>query len=176
MCTYYEVLEISWPMLSWSYDIFNPSETGPCSFVAWRLKCPSNTFMKTTEAWAHQRKLWVKLSNFHSNVADTICSCQLHNKSGLGLVIRADSRFEPSQCETSLQSNVVSHWLGRISPVFWRGASYVSNHYMYICWRNKLTSMLLLYRDRDCTTSKWLYFNYLVYYIYWVVSCSLVER
>ena len=25
---------------------------------------------------------------------------------------RADSRFAPSQCETSLQSNAISHWLG----------------------------------------------------------------
>ena len=28
------------------------------------------------------------------------------------LYIRADSRFAPSQWETSLQSNAVSHWLG----------------------------------------------------------------
>ena len=27
-------------------------------------------------------------------------------------VSRVDSRFAPSQCETSLQSNAVSHWLG----------------------------------------------------------------
>ena len=27
-------------------------------------------------------------------------------------LIRADSRFAPSQCETLLQSNAVSHWLG----------------------------------------------------------------
>ena len=30
----------------------------------------------------------------------------------IGVGVRADSRFAPSQWETSLQSNAVSHWLG----------------------------------------------------------------
>ena len=36
----------------------------------------------------------------------------IRNLSGPHLYFRFDSRFAPSQRETSLQSNVVSHWLG----------------------------------------------------------------
>ena len=46
------------------------------------------------------------------NIWNGICAC------------RAVSRFMPSQWETSLQSNAVSHWLGtnRGSPLAWRTA------------------------------------------------------
>ena len=33
-------------------------------------------------------------------------------ESSLVHIIRADSRLPPSQTETSLQSNAISHWLG----------------------------------------------------------------
>ena len=48
----------------------------------------------------------------------------------------ADSRFAPSQCETSLQSNGVSHWLGANleSVLYWVGSltRYNLLHLQYI--------------------------------------------
>ena len=47
-----------------------------------------------------------------ANASSELRHLEMHNWGRWQLIYRADSRFEPSQWETSLQSNAVSHWLG----------------------------------------------------------------
>ena len=92
------------------------------------------------------------------------CELQKHPPGWSRIIYKADSRLAPSQWETSLQSNAVSHWLGanlesvliylcqaitkhsahykesRVFSLQWRhdGRDSVSNHQPHDCLLNRL--------------------------------------
>ena len=95
--------------------------------MAWCLTAPSHYlnqcwFLTSEVLWhSHEGFFSEKKSRYLSLTwvfKITILRLQLHlpraNEWRLYVCIgyRADSRFAPSQCETSSQSNAVSHWLG----------------------------------------------------------------
>ena len=95
------VLKQKWPQRLWKYD---------CYYVCHGIK------LIRVNHWRH---LW------QQRHTDTGTECCIKYRS---YIIRDDSRLAPSQWETSLQSNVVSHWLGANLESALQNASAVAAH------------------------------------------------
>ena len=79
------------------------------------LKLPSHSNKSSLKLPSHSNKSSLKLPNLHHPTSHPqICDLDWRNDDGeaWGDVIRTDFRFAPSQWETALLCNDVSHWLG----------------------------------------------------------------
>ena len=88
-------------------DLSNYEEDGACKCKKFQcLTCPEILYELVEKANFLGRRVDKKIltptCHYHGLLQDWYCQ----------YVSRVDSRFAPSQCETLLQSNAVSHWLG----------------------------------------------------------------
>ena len=101
-------------------------------------------------------------------------TCQQRRKHNI-MLVRADSRFAPSQWETALQSNTVSHWLGA-SPVSCPLMSTNFDNQLVTNWVNntKLYHGKKTCKEKSSTTTLACFTYFLIQYIWWHDKLSTV--
>ena len=84
-----------------------------CDRIRWKIKYIHLLLHLNHFHLVRVRQYWRLIDTcWYCHWKIVILSCYGYDMIGHTCIFRADSRLAPSQWETSLQSNAVSHWLG----------------------------------------------------------------